>query len=86
MGDSNALMGILCCLFIFCGAMQGNPSCFLYYIFYMLLSFIQTLSIIGLAVQNQLIGTGLAALFKNPGFYITLAYLLFIPYAIYWAH
>ena len=63
MSDSNALMGLLCTLFLFCGTTQGNPSCFLYYIFYMLLSFVQTLSLIGLAVQNQILGTGLAVLF-----------------------
>ena len=74
-------MLIIMCIFVFCGAMNAQPMCLLFYIFYMLLGSIDYMSLVGKQIQNSAI-TGQNQ-FSYP-YYIAAAYLLFVPFAIYW--
>ena len=44
------LMEILTAMMLFCGAMGYNPYCLLFYIFYMMLSFLQYIEPVGLTI------------------------------------
>ena len=74
-------MLIIMCMFIFCGAMNAQPMCLLFYIFYMLLGCIDYVSLVGKQIQNSIIERNNH--FSYP-YYIATAYLLFVPFAVYW--
>ena len=72
---------IITVIFLFCGAMRMEDCCLLFYIFYSLISFIRYIEPVGKITQNSIMD----GIFEADGaFYVCVAWLLFLPFAIYW--